>query len=148
MSEARWRKEKKRIQKAERAIAEAERIIAKNMPLARQRRIVDQELLKTVSKLWCVCCPPPSDEDRQWIVDNIDQAPRRCDPHHVISRGASGDDIPENVVPLCIEHHQEIHRIGAVSLAGKYRGFSRWLDGAGMLEMIIRAKRRLEGAPG
>lgn len=33
-------------------------------------------------------------------------------PHHIKSRGAGGNDEPENLLRLCWEHHTQIHTIG------------------------------------
>lgn len=35
-----------------------------------------------------------------------------CDAHHIRSRGAGGDDTADNLMPLCRDHHQEVHRVG------------------------------------
>ena len=43
-----------------------------------------------------------------------------CDPAHVKSRGARGDDIPENIMSLCRDHHNEQGRIGILSFLKKY----------------------------
>ena len=31
------------------------------------------------------------------------------DGHHIVLRSKSGDDVPENVLPLCHQHHMEYH---------------------------------------
>jgi hypothetical protein len=43
---------------------------------------------------------------------------RRCDPHHVPTRGAGGVD--KDTVPLCREHHREWHDIGEKSFDAKH----------------------------
>ncbi len=42
----------------------------------------------------------------------------QSDPHHVRSRGAGGTD--KDCVPLCREHHQEVHRIGRDTFDAKH----------------------------
>jgi len=43
-------------------------------------------------------------------------------PHHIITRGSRGDDalIEANEIPLCFEHHREVHTIGRRSFEIKY----------------------------
>lgn len=31
------------------------------------------------------------------------------DPHHIVHRGAGGDDVEENIITLCRKHHNEAH---------------------------------------
>ena len=38
--------------------------------------------------------------------------------HHVRARGAGGGD--EAVVPLCVQHHQEVHALGRDTFAKRY----------------------------
>jgi hypothetical protein len=40
-------------------------------------------------------------------------------PHHVKTRGAGGKDA-QNLVPLCVVHHQELHDTGRTSFETKY----------------------------
>ena len=48
-----------------------------------------------------------------------------CEPHHVKTRGSGGKDWnPDgsgNLVPLCPGHHREIHTIGRLTFAEKYK---------------------------
>lgn len=53
--------------------------------------------------------------------------------HHIISRGACGRDkkiydVKENRVPLCRQHHSEVHFIGAKSFWEKYNMFDRYVE--------------------
>lgn len=50
------------------------------------------------------------------------------DVHHVKSKGAYGDDVENNVVPLCREHHTEVHKIGLNRFSEKYKDMSIWLS--------------------
>ena len=75
----------------------------------------DKPFLKFIKEnMFCVCCL------RQPV-----------DPHHVTSRGAGGGDEAENVVPLCREHHVEIHTIGRDTFRKKYPSFDSWMRAAG-----------------
>lgn len=83
------------------------------MSYFKNKRIVNLDLLNVVRKLSCLACG-------NWP----------CDPHHVKSKGAGGDDISENLMPLCRMHHVEIHSIGKISMSEKYPVISYWLDAA------------------
>lgn len=41
--------------------------------------------------------------------------------HHIKSVGSGGDDLPENLLPLCAIHHREIHDIGRDTFFKKYK---------------------------
>ncbi len=43
-------------------------------------------------------------------------------PHHVYSRGAYGKAalLEVNELPLCVDHHNEVHRIGRDTFAARY----------------------------
>jgi|WetSurMetagenome_2_1015567.scaffolds.fasta_scaffold147530_4 hypothetical protein len=70
--------------------------------MKKQKRIKDQEALQKIRNKRCVLCGHPSD------------------PAHIRSRGAGGDDIEENLLPLCRRHHQEQHFCGMVSFVRRY----------------------------
>jgi hypothetical protein len=42
-----------------------------------------------------------------------------CDPHHVRSRGAGGTS--RDLVPLCREHHGQVHHYGRITFENMYR---------------------------
>lgn len=42
------------------------------------------------------------------------------DPHHWKTQGAGGSDELENLLPLCREHHVEIHKIGRQTFYNKH----------------------------
>lgn len=44
----------------------------------------------------------------------------QAERHHIRSRGASGSDHPDNIMEICRQHHQEIHKIGRNSFIIKY----------------------------
>jgi len=76
------------------------------------KRIENKKLLKEIrEKENCLICGAPNP-----------------DPHHLISKGAGGDDSLSNLVPLCPIHHYEIHLIGKLSFAKKHESFQNWLD--------------------
>jgi 5-methylcytosine-specific restriction endonuclease McrA len=50
-----------------------------------------------------------------------------CDPHHVKTRGSGGGDELSNLMPLCREHHIEIHKIGNSKMCEKYPSVYAWL---------------------
>lgn len=47
--------------------------------------------------------------------------------HHVKTRGAGGPDDHWNLMPLCQEHHNEIHMKGNQWMAKSYPSIGRWL---------------------
>lgn len=94
----------------------------------KSQRIVDEELLETVRGLACMCC----------------QAPPRSHPHHLRSRGAGGDDVAENVVALCFDHHREIHQRGIDAMATRYPLFRTWLELAGWEKDPVLLKWRIK----
>ncbi|NIT03478.1 DUF968 domain-containing protein [Candidatus Saccharibacteria bacterium] len=52
--------------------------------------------------------------------------PHAC-MHHVKSRGAGGSDAKSNLMPLCLEHHNEIHRKGRDVFTRKHPRAYRWM---------------------
>lgn len=73
------------------------------MTYQKKARSVDRKLLDTYHRMKCVACG---------------KSP--CDPAHIVSRGAGGDDVPWNVMALCRRHHSESHAIGWYKFAQKY----------------------------
>lgn len=85
------------------------------MRFPKPTRIKDRDLLDRVAQQPCVACgamPPIGGSN---------------DPHHVSTKGAGGGDVPENIMPLCREHHTEWDKIGPVRMIEKYLGVERWL---------------------
>lgn len=64
-------------------------------------RIKDRKLLKSVKETRCVLCGYPSD------------------PCHIKSVGSGGDDVPDNLLPMCRYHHSVQHQLGWVVFVGK-----------------------------
>jgi 5-methylcytosine-specific restriction endonuclease McrA len=60
--------------------------------------------------------------NRKLVLDVVNKRDGRCmygllhggcseglDPHHIVTRGAGGDDVPENIITLCRRHHNDAH---------------------------------------
>lgn len=62
---------------------------------------------------------------------------RASSPHHIRSRGAGGDDSPENLLALSLEKHNEIHLIGPWEFAVKHP----WLREKINRALIERSKK-------
>lgn len=41
----------------------------------------------------------------------------RTDVHHIQSRGASGDDVPDNLIGLCRTCHTKVHKLDGLTPA-------------------------------
>ena len=100
------------------------------------------DIRQLVSRLPCVCCPLPETarEDIQWILENLDIAPKISDPHHLTSRGAGGGDEPENVISMCRDHHNEVEAPwgGLARMIQKYPRLRIWLEEAGRQDLLDR----------
>jgi hypothetical protein len=91
-------------------------------------RFVHKELLEVVRNLPCLACASiDADGAREAMYDNK----VRSHPHHLISRGAGGGDVAENVLPVCVKHHNMVHQTGLVRFANEFKVVKDWLDGAG-----------------
>jgi len=66
---------------------------------------------------------------KQWqAIVAAKHGPCRCSPlpppwcvfpiqfHHLVSREDGGDDVPDNIVPICGQHHEHVHHRRAVSV--------------------------------
>lgn len=94
-------------------------------------RIVDTALLEQIRRLPCMACV---DSDPLAALEAIkagESGGPRSHPHHLRSRGAGGDDTPENVMPLCHVHHREVHAKGLNRFAETYVAVCLWLSEAG-----------------
>jgi hypothetical protein len=49
------------------------------------------------------------------------------DAHHIPSRGAGGQDKLTDMVPLCRVHHQQIHKVGIMTMARRHEEIMSWL---------------------
>jgi hypothetical protein len=54
--------------------------------------------------------------------------------HHLRTRGAGGQDTPENLLALCVQHHRMIHNVGDIQLG-------RMVGGA-IQQKIMTAKKK------
>lgn len=90
-------------------------------------RTQNRSLLEAVRNLPCLGCASidPSGARAALFEDGI-----RSHPHHVITRGHGGGDVAENVMPVCVKHHQEAHK-GLTAFSERYQVAKDWLQGAG-----------------
>jgi hypothetical protein len=47
-------------------------------------------------------------------------------PHHIVTRGSGGTDNPDNLINLCLKHHDEVHTKGTETFAEEYGLEKRW----------------------
>lgn len=47
--------------------------------------------------------------------------------HHVKSFGSGGKTVTNNLLPLCVEHHHQIHYYGLGFFASGYQSVFNWL---------------------
>lgn len=66
--------------------------------------------------------------------------------HHVKTRKSGGQDVPHNLMSLCLECHNYIHNTGTWSAANDYPQIRRWLLDRGWEECTI--SRRWYGPQG
>lgn len=93
-------------------------------PFPKSPRIKDPNLLATFRSFPCLVCGVQPSE-----------------AHHITTRGAGGDDVPENLMPLCTYHHQLWHQKGPgfmIELAPRVRG---WLEHWNRTDVLERAKK-------
>jgi hypothetical protein len=87
-------------------------------------RIKDPELLATFRTFPCLACGAQPSE-----------------AHHITTRGAHGDDVPENLMPLCTYHHREWHSRGPGFMIQSYERVRGWLEHWKRDDVLARAKR-------
>ncbi len=68
------------------------------MEYPKKKRIVDKELVKQIMA-----------EQKHCLITDYDSHRGEDCPHHIISRGAGGDDVRGNIIRVCLHHHQMIH---------------------------------------
>jgi hypothetical protein len=83
--------------------------------MTKNRRITNPDLIKFIREN-CPCI--------------VTGQPAEC-VHHVRSRGAYGQDVVENLMPLTIASHTEIHKVGLTRMSEKYESVKTWLTKAG-----------------
>lgn len=89
----------------------------------KHKRIVNHELMAIVRSLPCMAC-----------------GTKPSDAHHITTRGAGGDDVPENLMPLCSHHHREWHQMGPNFMIKTYSCVKHWLVGAGRTDILDGGK--------
>lgn len=82
-------------------------------------RIVNRDLIEYIKKnLPCMSC------GRYGV-----------DAHHVKPQGSGGDDVPENLMPLCREHHtmglENVHNMGLNRFIKRFESAKNWLVNSG-----------------
>lgn len=80
------------------------------MTLEKPKRVKNNNLLNKIRKMDCLACGISP-----------------CDPHHITTVKSGGNDVPNNIQPLCRLHHVEAHQIGMKAFANKYHGVRMWL---------------------
>jgi hypothetical protein len=88
-------------------------------------RIVNIELIETVRGLPCMGC-----------------GEKPSDAHHITTRAAGGDDVPENLIPLCRAHHSMWHQMGAAYMVSKFPCVKHWLKGAGREDILLKSRAK------
>lgn len=81
-------------------------------------RVINKALLSAYRQLNCIACLP--------VKNNNDTV-----AHHIKSRGAGGDDISSNLMPLCVKHHAEVHTYGLSIFSNKYSIVKMFLENNG-----------------
>lgn len=94
------------------------------MNLAKPIRIENKKLLAEIRKLNCLAC-----------------GRRGSEAHHVSSKGSGGDDVADNLMPLCRICHTKIHQIGAVKMSEKHPTVKNWLISHGRQDVLDRGCR-------
>lgn len=92
------------------------------MLFEKKKRIQNRELLDYIKSQRC-------------LIFNGCRGP--VDPSHVTTRGAGGDDTPDNVMPLCRKHHNE-WGWSAVKFIQKYPVARRWLESHNRWDFLDR----------
>lgn len=67
------------------------------------------------------------------------------DAHHITTRGAGGDDVVENLLNLCRQHHAELHQIGIGRMSNKFPAIYKRLVELGRYDTLERAARFSNG---
>lgn len=81
------------------------------MLFPKTKRIVNRALLDEYRDYPCVCC----------------NSSYGVSAHHLKTKGSGGNDVVDNLVPLCGVHHTEIHKLGEYTMKIKYPGLERFL---------------------
>lgn len=99
------------------------------MTTSKKKRIIDEKLLSVVRRLPCLAC---ATADPYLALEAARNSSGPIShPHHVKTVKSGGDDVPENVIALCVKHHIEVHNVGTSAMAEKYKTVKSWLVAAG-----------------
>lgn len=71
--------------------------------LPKPKRLENEQLLEAFRLMPCAAC-----------------GARPSDPDHIKTRGAGGEDIESNILPLCRRHHTQRHTIGWFRFCGLF----------------------------
>lgn len=93
--------------------------------IVKPKRIVDKKLLESYREMPCAVCFRYGD-----VV-----------AHHITTKGAGGDDVPNNLMPLCAFHHRMVHDKGNGYMIRMLKHFEQALLERGRTDIIERAKR-------
>jgi len=78
----------------------------------KSKRIINKELCKKYTSYNCLICGGNN------LVSG----------HHIMSKGSGGHDIEWNLMPLCFNHHTEVHVCGLVKFSLLYDLVKVFLD--------------------
>lgn len=90
------------------------------------KRKIDLKLLKSYKLKPCVIC---------------DSTP--SDPCHIKSVGSGGNDLTNNLLPMCRSHHIEQHKVGMIKMMDKYDRLYEHMLALGWLLERINGKEYL-----
>lgn len=89
------------------------------------KRIKNKKLMRSYEYMACLVC-------------NL----RLSCAAHAKSQGSGGDDVKENLKPLCKKHHSEEHNIGSITFAEKYQSVMNWYLSNGWELVNIFGKKK------
>lgn len=70
--------------------------------------------------------PKPARKQDRSVIDQVKESPccacgaQNVDAHHIKSVGSGGGDEFNNLLPLCRQHHTEVHALGLLQMCNKY----------------------------
>ena len=91
--------------------------------LSKKPRICDIEVINKIKKCPCAICGYG----------------KGCDAHHIKTRGAFGDDVEHNLLPLCRSCHIRVHAKGLLGFIEKHPSLRLYLRLINRDDLIDRA---------
>ncbi len=91
------------------------------MQFPKPKRVKNPSLIKRIANEPCLICS-------KWPSD----------PHHITTRGAGGDDVGNNLMPLCHLHHVEWHQVGVSKMVHQYPDIAVWLETHDRYDILAR----------